>query len=55
MGNTSFTMEYGVWTENGLVTTGDAVLVSIDGNGQKCALPDTARQVFSSMDGAEQS
>jgi len=55
MGNTSFTMEYGVWTENGLVTTGDAVLVSIDGNGQKYALPDTARQVFSSMDGAEQS
>lgn len=55
MGNTSFTMEYGVWVDGKLTTTGDAVLVTIDGHGQKCALPDTARQVFSTFDGATQS
>jgi len=55
IGNTSFTMEYGVWVGGNLTTTGDAVLVTIDGQGQKCALPDTARQVFSTLDGAVQS
>ena len=54
MGNTSFTMEYGVWVNGQLTTTGDAVLVTIDDNGGKCALPDHVKQVFSTLDGAVQ-
>ncbi len=54
MGNTSFTMDYGVWVDGQLTTTGDAVLVTIDENGKKCALPDHVKKVFSSLDGATQ-
>ena len=54
MGTTSFTMDYGVWVDGTLTTTGDAVLVSINDQGQKCALPDITRQVFSTFDGAVQ-
>jgi len=54
MGQSSFTMEYGVWVNGQLTTTGDAVLVAIDDKGQKCALSDTAKEVFRNFDGAAQ-
>lgn len=54
IGNTSFTMEYGVWVNGQLTTTGDAVLVTVDKNGQKCTLPDAVKSVFSDLDNAVQ-
>tara|TARA_R110002124_G_scaffold21603_2_gene82641 strand:+ start:270 stop:740 length:471 start_codon:yes stop_codon:yes gene_type:complete len=54
IGTTSFTMDYGVWVDGTLTTTGDAVLVAIDDKGQKCALSDSAKQVFRQFDGAVQ-
>lgn len=54
MGNTSFTMDYAVWANGQLTTTGDAVLVTVDAQGQKCALPADVKAIFADLDGAVQ-
>lgn len=54
IGNTSFSMDYGVWVDGQLTTTGDAVMVAIDDKGQKCALSDDIKNVFATLDGAVQ-
>lgn len=54
MRNTSFRMEYGVWSAGALCASGDALIVWLDETGAKKPLPDTVRQVFIDRDGAEQ-
>ncbi len=52
--NTSWVMEYGVWTDQGLQATGQSVLVQLDpATGQKLPLCDAVRQAFITRDGAE--
>ncbi len=51
--NTSFRMEYAIWSGD-LRATGHAVLVWLTDQGQKTAIPDHARQVMITRDGAEQ-
>lgn len=53
MRNTSFTMEYGVYSGD-LRTTGRAVVVVLNQQGQKQPLPDDLRQTFITRDGAVQ-
>ena len=54
MGSTSFTMEQAVWSNGKLTTTGDAVLVCVDENGAKTAIPETVKTMFRDRDGATQ-
>lgn len=51
MGNTSFTMEYGVWVGGDLKTTSDAILVMVNADKTKCTLPAHVRDIFTTMDG----
>lgn len=54
MRNTSFTMEYGVFVDGKLTTTGTAVIVLLNEDNTKRALPDPLRQMFVEKDGAVQ-
>ncbi len=51
--NTSWVMEYGVWTDQGLQATGQSVLVQLDPtSGTKRPLSDAVRQTFIARDQA---
>lgn len=50
----SFTMEYGVYVEGVLTTSGHAVIVSLNQDNTKRPLPDALRQTFIDRDGAVQ-
>lgn len=49
---TSWSMEYGVWTDAGLTTTGSAVLVNLNQAGKKEPLPSSWKNAFINRDGA---
>ncbi|MEM1302073.1 MAG: thioesterase family protein [Pseudomonadota bacterium] len=51
---TSWAMEYAVWVGGRQTTGGTAVLVLLNANGEKIALPDAWRNAFTSRDSAEQ-
>ena len=53
MRNTSFTMDYAVWSGGSLRATAQAVIVTLDEAG-KIPLPDGLRETFKSRDGAVQ-
>lgn len=51
--NTSWVMEYAVWTDQGLQATGSSVLVQLDpATGQKMPLSEAVTQSFITRDGA---
>ena len=51
--NTSWVMEYGVWTDQGLQATGQSVMVQLDpGTGQKLPLSEEVRATLQTRDGA---
>ncbi|MEM6408586.1 MAG: thioesterase family protein [Pseudomonadota bacterium] len=51
--NSSWVMEYGVWTNQGLQTTGSSVLVQLDpATGAKMPLSQTVREALISRDNA---
>jgi len=52
IGNSSFTMEYGVWANGRLATTSHAVLVMLNEDNTKRVIPDSIRQQFIDRDGA---
>lgn len=52
--NSSFTMHYGVYVSGQLTTTGHAVIVMLNPDNTKRALPDALRQRFIDRDGAVQ-
>ncbi len=52
LGTSSFTMEYAVWVEGRLTTTSHAVMVMLNEDNTKRALPDHIRQMFIDRDGA---
>lgn len=54
MRNTSFTMQYVTFVDGQITTTGDAVIVLLNADNRKCALPDEMRQIFITLDGAVQ-
>lgn len=54
MRRTSWAMQYGVWVNGRQTTGGNAVLVLLNANGEKIALPEAWRASFTSRDGAEQ-
>jgi acyl-CoA thioester hydrolase len=49
--NSSFQMEYAVWSGGALRTTSSAVLVMVNENG-KCPIPANLRDIFKDRDGA---
>ncbi|WP_245541033.1 acyl-CoA thioesterase [Octadecabacter antarcticus] len=54
MRNTSFTMHYATFIDGRITTTGDAVIVLLNADNSKRALPDALRQTFITRDGAVQ-
>ncbi|MEM9583222.1 MAG: thioesterase family protein [Pseudomonadota bacterium] len=51
--NTSWVMEYGVWTDQGMQATGSSVIVQLDpATGAKLPLSDKVRQTLKTRDGA---
>ena len=48
----SFTMQYGVWVRGSLTTSGHAVIVMLESDNTKRALPDSLRETFIARDGA---
>jgi acyl-CoA thioester hydrolase len=52
LGTSSFTMEYAVWVQGRLTTTSHAVMVMLNNDNSKRALPDQIRQMFIEQDGA---
>jgi len=54
MRTNSFTMHYGVWVQGQLTTTGDAVIVSLNDDNSKRALPMAVRDTLTNRDGAVQ-
>lgn len=54
MRRTSWAMEYGVWVNGRQTTGGNAVLVLLNQDGKKIALPEAWRKFFVLRDGAEQ-
>ena len=52
MRTNSFTMQYGVWVDGQLTTTGDAVIVSLNDDNSKRALSDAVRNTLVDRDGA---
>ncbi|WP_147124923.1 acyl-CoA thioesterase [Shimia ponticola] len=54
MRRTSWAMEYGVWVNGRQTTGGNAVLVLLNQDGKKIALPEAWRKSFVLRDGAEQ-
>ena len=55
LGTTSFTMEYAVWVDGQLCTKSHAVIVMLDDDNRKRAIPDHIRQLFIDRDGALES
>ncbi|MBU2358318.1 acyl-CoA thioesterase [Loktanella sp. M215] len=55
LGNTSFTMEYAVWVDGRMTTSSYAVIVMLNDDNTKRAIPDHIRQMFIDRDGASQS
>ncbi|SEP91717.1 acyl-CoA thioester hydrolase [Loktanella sp. DSM 29012] len=51
MGTSSFTMEYGVWVGDRLTTTSHAVLVMLNPDNTKAALPESLRTELREIDG----
>ncbi len=51
---TSFQMEYAVWAAGSLRTTSNAIIVMLNEDGKKCAIPDDLRARFKERDGAEE-
>jgi acyl-CoA thioester hydrolase len=54
MRNTSFTMQYATFVDGQITTTGDAVIVLLNADNSKRALPDALRQTLITRDGAVQ-
>ncbi|MCY4336492.1 MAG: thioesterase family protein [Litoreibacter sp.] len=53
--NTSWVMEYAVWTDQGLMTTGSSVIVQLDPTtGAKLPLSASVRETLITRDGASQ-
>lgn len=50
--NTSFRMEYGVWSEGRLTATGHSIVVMLTQDGQKLAIPESARETLQRRDDA---
>ncbi len=55
LGNTSFTMEYAVWVDGRMTTSSYAVIVMLNDDNTKRAIPDHIRQMFIDRDGASES
>ena len=54
LGNTSFTMEYAVWVDGRMTTSSYAVIVMLNDDNTKRAIPDHIRQMFIDRDGASE-
>lgn len=52
--NSSFVVEFGVWVNGVLTTTGDAVSVMLNPDNSKKAIPDAMRRTLIDRDGAVQ-
>ena len=54
LGTTSFTMEYAVWVDGRMATSSYAVIVMLNDDNTKRAIPDHIRQMFIDRDGASE-
>ncbi len=52
--NTSFRMDYAVWSEGRCTSTGYAIIVMLTQAGEKMPIPQATRDVMMNRDGAEQ-
>ncbi|RYH03448.1 acyl-CoA thioesterase [Salipiger sp. IMCC34102] len=53
MGNSSFTMQYGVWVGDRLTTVSHATIVMLNADNTKRTIPDSLREEMRRIDGAE--